>query len=262
MYPSDILDKYSDLLLWGLTSQRRAPLRKSGIVLVSFDVAALPLAEVLVGKLHERGMVPVPRQRPTWQMEYDFYSLANPKRLSLEIPGEREFLSRLGGAIHLLAPEKVTHLADVDPEQLLIARKARGELRGIPHRRELAGEYTSVTGLYPSTGLCDAAGMSLEEYAEEIKRGCLLHRGTPVTDWKLLTPRLAEVAERLNRLAAPAYRVRSESMDLLLRTGQHRRWFVNTGRNVPSFEISLSPDWREGPECLAGMMSRQPERGC
>ena len=115
-YDDDTMEKYAQLLLWALGEAREAPFRKSDLVLVRYDLEALPLAEAVVGAIYRDGRVPVPRMEPTAGMQREFLLQANNKRLTMEIPGERELYSALSGSIRIMAPEAQDHLDGVDPE--------------------------------------------------------------------------------------------------------------------------------------------------
>jgi len=244
MFSEDILDNYADVLLWGLELARRVPFKKSDLVLVRYDLPALPLAEALVVRLHELGRVPVLRVEPTPRMEQAFYSQGNPKRLLFEIPGERELYQQLAGSIRCIAPAALNHLEAVDPELFQIVQQGRKDLQSILNARERAGLFGWTLGVYPTEPLAAQAGLGLAAYAEAVKRACLLGGGSPVTQWKLLRRELQALVDRLNALDLRSIRVQSASMDLLLRVGERRKWVCLTGRNIPSFEVYISPDWR------------------
>lgn len=256
VFDAETLDKYAEVMLWGLTRARRKPFGKSEVVQVRYDAAALPLAESVVSLLHDSNMVPVPRATMTARMEHDFYAKANRKRLLMEVPGERVFLDGLGGTITLLAPERLDHLRDVDPEAISIARKGRGPLQEILSRREESGDYGWTLCLFPTEGLAAMAGLSPGDYAQAVKEACFLNQGMPVRNWKLLVKEMDEVRQWLDSLDMRTLRIQSDNVDLLLNPGVMRRWISISGRNIPSFEIYTSPDWRgtEG-EYLADLPS-------
>ena len=243
-YPSYIMEKYAAVLFWSLGKARKKPLKKSDFIQVRFDLPALPLAEEIVGLLHEKGMVPLPVAEPTAKMQHDRLEYANNKRLTIEIPGKRELYGSLAGTIRLIAPQSLTHLMDVDPEQSDISRRGAQPLENILHHREQLGEYGWTVGVYPSQTAADASGLSLEDYAQQIKLACMLERGDPVMDWKFTQRKLQALTDTLNALPVSGLRIRSENTDLLLGIGEHRRWISFSGRNMPSYEIYTSPDWR------------------
>ncbi len=240
----DQLQSYATALLWGLGLARKNPLKKSDIVVVRYDLPALPLAETLVERLHEDGLIPVPQARPTAKMEYDLFTKANNKRLTTLIAGERELSETMAGCITCIAPESVTHLRQVDPEAIALAQRARKPLQSILSVREAAGDYGWTLGYFPTQALAEQAGMSLEEYAHEICRACLLGRQEPVQEWRRFEKQIREIQAWLNNLPLAALRVQSETMDMLIPVGESRQWIALTGRNLPSFECYFSPDWR------------------
>jgi len=243
-YDRDTMDRYAEVLLWALTMSRNAPLKKSDLVLVRYDHEALPLAEHVVAELHRRGHLPVPRAEPTVQMQRAFLDQANNKRLTMEIPGDRELLQHLAGSIRLLAPAEPEAMEGLNPELSNIVQRGRKPLHDLQHRREQTGHYGWTVGLYPSEGGAQAAGLSLAEYAREIELACMISQGSPVEAWRARYRELREVTRALDELQIHALRIQSANMDLLLRVGRQRRWLGLTGRNVPSFEVYTSPDWR------------------
>ena len=55
MLDQDQLERYAEVLLWGLRTARREGYGKGDVILLRFDLAAIPLAEILQGKLLDRG---------------------------------------------------------------------------------------------------------------------------------------------------------------------------------------------------------------
>ena len=65
MIPRSKLDKYGDVLLWGLKTARTKKYKKYDSILVRFDLSALNLAEILHAKLLDMGMNPILRVNST-----------------------------------------------------------------------------------------------------------------------------------------------------------------------------------------------------
>ena len=57
-------------------------------------------------------------------------------------------------------------------------------------------------------------------------------------------PRSATTSQRLNALPIERLHVVGEDVDLRITLGEQRQWVGGSGRNIPSFEIFTSPDWR------------------
>ncbi len=112
------IERYADVLLWGLKTARGKALRKDEIVAVRFNQPAVRLAESLQAKLLLRRVHPVVRFLSTPVMERNFYALSTGAQLTFTPPGERRLLQKLNGSIMLYAPESLTHLRDINPVKI------------------------------------------------------------------------------------------------------------------------------------------------
>jgi len=238
------LERYADVLLWGLTTARDGKFRRNEVVLIRFDKPALELMEILHDKLLRRGLnVPV-RMGLTSKMERNFFDGAGNRQLVFVPPGDRELFESLNGSIYLHAPESLTHLSHVDPKRIGKALVARKPLREILEKREEKGIFGWTLCTIPTESLARHAGMSLGDYTEQIVKACYLDRDDPVAEWKAVYRKVSRIKKWLNGLEIDFLLVRSESTDLKITPGKMRRWIGISGHNIPSFEIFLSPDWR------------------
>ncbi len=238
------LQRYADVLIWGLKTARTKRFRKGDIVMVRYDMAALPLAEVVFAKLLDLGLHPVQRVSMSPGMEHDFYARSNPGQLAFRTPGDEELFSSVNGSISLRAPDSITHLSDVRPEKIGKAAVARKYLSDILDRREAAGEFGWTLCIYPTPELARHAGVDQDTYAGQIIRACALKKADPVSWWKDIHREAQAIKRWLNGLKAVSYRIESDQMDLTVTPGLQRRWVGISGHNIPSFELFLSPDWR------------------
>jgi aminopeptidase len=237
-------ERYADVLLWGLKTARAERFKKGDIILIRYDLAALPLAEVLYPRLLEEGFNTVARMTITEHMEKDFYRLSDPTQLVFRTPGEQELISSLNGSISLRAPSSITHLSSIDPGKIGRAIVSRKYLSDILDAREAAGAFGWTLCMYPTEELARAAGMSVEDYADQIVKACFLGRKDPVAHWKDIYKEAQTIKKWLNSLKVKFYHVESEQIDLEVFPGERRKWIGISGHNVPSFELFLSPDWR------------------
>lgn len=83
------LQRYADVLWWGLTTARKVPFKKNDIVLIRYNRPAVRLAEILYAKLLELGIHPVQRMNPSPAMEKSFYELSSGKQLVFLPPEKR-----------------------------------------------------------------------------------------------------------------------------------------------------------------------------
>ncbi|HPQ60551.1 MAG TPA: aminopeptidase [Syntrophales bacterium] len=238
------LERYADVLLWGLSTARDQKFRKNETVLVRFDRPALALAEILHEKLLRRGLNVLVRMGLTPKMEKSFFDSAGSRQLVFVPPGDRELFENLNGSVYLHSPDSLTHLSHVDPKRIGKALVARKPLREILEKREEQGVFGWTLCTFPTEKLAEHAGMSIGAYREQIVKACYLDRDEPVAEWKAVYRKVSRIKKWLNGLDVAFFRVRSASTDLTITPGKMRRWIGISGHNIPSFEIFLSPDWR------------------
>ena len=244
MFTRRQLEKYADVLLWGLRTARKHPFESGDIVAVRYNLAAVSLAEQLQARLLDAGMHPLLRQMGTPAMEHSFYTRANREQLVFEPPGERTLYRSLHGSIYLNAPDSLTHLQQVQAERIALSTRARKPLRDILNRREERGEFGWTLCSYTTAALARHARMTPKDYSRQIVRACYLDRPDPVAAWEDIYRQAEEIKQWLTSLPVAWYRIESTSMDLRIEPGERRRWAGVSGHNIPSFELFVSPDWR------------------
>jgi aminopeptidase len=238
------LDKYADVLLWGLKKARTKSYKKNDIIVIRYDPAALKLAETLQAKLLRMRMNPILRFTATTKMDLNFYKLSNPTQLTFMAPGTKELCRKLNGSIFLHAPESLTHLRVIDPRKIGKTAVARKPLRDILNKREETGAFGWTLCMLPTPALAKHARLSLKNYTNQIIKACYLDKPQPAREWENIFKNAQSIKKWLNAMTVKAYQVESENIDLKITPGKRRKWVGISGHNIPSFEIFLSPDWR------------------
>ncbi len=240
----ELLEKYADVLLWGMFTARMNSYQTGDVILIRYDYLGRELAEKLFKKLLEKGMHPIQRVNMSSQMEYSFYSIGKNFQLVFIPPGEEELYSGLHGLISILAPESLTHLQKVNPEKIGKSILAYKRLRDILDERENQGNFGWTLALMGTEALAKEAGLSLKEYNQQIIKACYLDYKDPVKKWQEIFELATEIKRSLNSLKIKKVHVESDRIDLRVSIGPYRRWVGISGHNIPSFEIFTSPDWR------------------
>ncbi|MEK6535350.1 MAG: aminopeptidase [Thermodesulfobacteriota bacterium] len=238
------LERYADVLLWGLKTARRGRFRKGNVILIQYDRAALRLAEILYEKIIATGMNPVQRMGLTVGMERSFFGKSGGRQLVFHPPGEKELCGNLHGRIYLHAPDSLTHLKEVDPARIGKVLVARKPLRDILERREQEGVYGWTLCTLPTAELAAQARTTPEAYAKQIIRSCYLDRKDPVGKWEEIRRDATAIKKWLGGLKAAYFHIESAHCDLRITPGAQRKWSGVSGHNIPSFELFVSPDWR------------------
>jgi aminopeptidase len=110
--------------------------------------------------------------------------------------------------------------------------------------KEAKGKYTWVLGMYGTKQMADEVKMDLKEYWDEIIKACYLDEEDPVKKWKEIQKENHRIVKTLNNLKIKSVRMEAEGTDITIGIGEKRIWKGCDGRNIPSFEIFTSPDWR------------------
>jgi aminopeptidase len=184
------------------------------------------------------------RLNPTAEMERSFFRISNPPQLVFIPPGEKQLVRRLNGTIFLSAPDSLTHLGDADPQKIGKAAMAAKPLRSVLEAREGRGDYSWTLAVMPTAELARHAGLSLAQYNRQVIRACFLDSTSPVEEWQRIHRHAGDIKRWLDGLDVLEFHIESATTDLKIRLGAKRRWAGISGRNIPSFELFVSPDWR------------------
>ncbi len=244
MFDTGYLEKYADVLLWGLETARNAPVKDGDIILLRYDFGALGLVEKVYEKLLKIGANVVLRALLTPAMEKSFYISARDYQLAFIPPGESLLYNNLHGQIVILAPASLTHLKEVNPAKIAMRIKNTKILKEILDTREEKGEYSWTLAMYPTKALAEHAGISMKEYEKCMAAACFLDTSAPVEKWNEVYREAGKIKKRLNSMSIKKLRVESSNVDIEITQGIKRKWIGVSGHNIPSFEIFVSPDWR------------------
>jgi aminopeptidase len=157
------LDKYAEVLLWGLKTARRSRFKKRDIITVRYDRDAVQLAERLQAKILAMGMNPVMRAGLTPAMEKNLFEKSNDQQLVFQAPGEKELCENVHGGIYLHAPESLTHLSHIDPRKIGKVAVARKPLRDILDRRDDRGLFGWTLCMLPTAELAKQANLTVRQ---------------------------------------------------------------------------------------------------
>ena len=121
---------------------------------------------------------------------------------------------------------------------------ARAPYMKMREDKEAAGKLSWSLCLYGTQSMADEAGLSIEEYWEQIIEACYLRDDDPVEKWKCVQKEIEDIKLKLDALPIEMLHIKGEDVDLHIKIGANRQWLSGGGKNIPSFEIFTSPDWR------------------
>ncbi len=242
------LERYARLLV-DYALGGGAGIARGDVVLINGPDRAKPLYAELCKAVWRSGGHVLSGYRPAddagTALSRAFYELADDDQLDF-FAGTywKGVIDQSDHLLHVLCESDPHALKDVEPAKIMRSRQARRPLQEWQVAKENAGHLTWTLGLYGTEEMAAEAGMSVEEYWEQIIAGCFLDEPDPVVRWREVNAQIETQCDRLNALEIERLHVEGEDVDLWLTLGERRRWLGGGGRNIPSFEIFTSPDWR------------------
>jgi aminopeptidase len=146
--------------------------------------------------------------------------------------------------VRILAEEDPLFLSKADPKKVILSSRSTKPFRDWLDEKEDAGKFTWTLCMYGTNGAAKEAGMNIQEYWEQIERACFLHEIDPIAKWQEVTNKMQNILQKLNDMQIEKLHVKAKETDLWVKIGEKRKWLGGSGRNIPSFEIFTSPNWR------------------
>ena len=128
--------------------------------------------------------------------------------------------------------------------KISMMNSARAPWFQMREKKEQEGKLSWSLCLYGTQSMADEAGLTLEEYWAQIIEACYLSEDDPVAKWKQVQAEIEEIKNKLDALQIEKLHIEGNDIDLEIKLGKHRKWLSGGGKNIPSFEIFTSPDWR------------------
>ncbi len=202
------------------------------------DVAALPLIRAVYEQVVRAGGNPSLLFTDE-AMTRQFYRHANDDQLSWLDPSLDLYYNQADVYIRLGALSNTRAMTSIDPTIVRKAQSARQPWLETRMRRASEGTMKWVGTLYPTEGLAQEAGMSLEEYEDFVFAACFADRDDPVAEWRKMG---AMQQQKIDWLKGKK-RVRCQGPNIDLELSIDGRVFINAcgERNMPDGEIFTGP---------------------
>lgn len=242
--PSEsVLKKYADVLIkFALWSGEG--IDKGDVVAVTISESAKPLLKHLQRSIMEAGGNMLLNYSPDG-LTRDYFELATDDQLNF-IPKQYLF-ERVKVADHfvgIISEVDKHELEGIDGKKIMHRGKLMKPYMDARRDKEDAGKLTWTLGLYGTPAMAKEVGMTEEEYWDEIVKACYLDEADPIAKWKELFIQIEGTKNKLNALPIESVDVKGKDVDLHVRLGTDRKWLGGSGRNIPSFELFISPDCR------------------
>jgi aminopeptidase len=242
---AEILEKYAKVLVNYALGGGKG-IRKGDFVLLAAPLSALPFYRALRKQIIDSGGLVISNLSDDMSgaARY-FYNHASRQQLTT-FPDKyyKGLVAQVDHRIAVLADYDVHELDKVDPKKILLVQKTHKPLMQWFDKKENQGRYTWTLALYGTRSMAKEAGLTLEEYWRQIVLACFLDYANPIAKWKKVSSEIRRLTHKLSNLSINKLHLKGPDADLHLTIGDMRRWLSGDGRNIPSFEVFTSPDWR------------------
>lgn len=244
--PTDkILEKYADVLVnYALWSGEGV--KKGDVVYLQSGTSGLPLFNAIHKALVDAGAHTITNLSDDMNgmTRYIYQNVSDEQLTFFPRKYYKEIANLIDHRIAILSDHDPHELDGVDPRKIMLRQKSAKPLIRWLDRKEDQGKHTWTLATYGTPAVAKEAGLSLEEYWDQIIKACFLDYPDPKAKWREVNEEIHRVSVRLTNLKIEELRIEGKDADLRVKIGSNRKWMGGSGRNVPSFEIFTSPDWR------------------
>jgi len=243
-----ILERYADVLVNFALGGGRGVKKGEVVHLAAYEAAKPLYVEVKKAILRSGGHI-ISDYRPDsgdrFPFDRMFFELAKPHQLKF-FPRRyaRGLVDEADHTIFILSEIDMHELEGIPPKKIMMRGLAWKPYMDWRREKENAGKYTWTLALYGTEAMAKEAGLSLRAYWGEIIKACFLDKSDPQREWRRVYREMEKIRRRLNALPIDKLHVTGPDVDLFINLGPKRQWVGGSGRNIPSFELFTSPDWR------------------
>lgn len=246
--PPSTLAAYADVLI-NFALGGGSGISRGDVVRVVAPEAAKPLYVELRRAVLRAGGHPIGQYLPSDDQQFnvsrDFYDIASDEQIDF-FPSQymRGLVDQIDHQVSILCDTDMHALEGIDPSKIMRVGKAMKPWMDWRTEKENAGRFSWTLALYGTPAMAAEAKLSEREYWEQIIGACFLDETDPIARWQEVSGQIGDYVQRLNALDIDRLHVIGEDADLRIALGEKRQWVGGSGRNIPSFEIFTSPDWR------------------
>ena len=246
-----LLEKYADVIVnFALGSGNG--IKKGEVVRVVAHECSKPLYGEVCKAIWRAGGHVIGNYRPDadeyFNHEAEFFLNAEDHQISY-FPSKlmKGLIDEIDHMVFILGETNKHALEGIDPQKIMRHGKSSKPFMDWRNAKEAKGKFTWTIAMYGTEAMADEAGLSLKDYWDQIIKACYLDMRDPKAMWKAQYKKLESYRRKLNTLTRDGktkLHVEGPDADLWVLIGERREWKCGRGRNIPSFEIFTSPDWR------------------
>ena len=253
--PKEILEKYADVMVNFALGGGKG-IKKGEVVRVSATESGKPLFTAMCNAIVKSGGHVISNYAPDDEQgdkrraeSFTRYFYDNAKDHQLDFfPAKylKGIADQIDHSLYILSDADPHALKGVDPKKIMRRGVAMKPYKDWLNQKEWQNKFTWTICLYGTPAMAKEAGISEKEYWNQIIKACFLDEKDPIKKWKEVYKQIDSFRSKLNKLSPQIDKLHAvgEDMDLWITLGEKRSWLAGSGRNIPSFEIFTSPDWR------------------
>ena len=238
-----ILENYAKVMIDFALGKGKG-IKEKEVVYLQYDVEALPLALAVYQRILEKGAYPIIKSHEEKFQKILFNKAKDDQLKFFPKKYTKSLVETIDHRIYLIALRDPFLLKNVDPKKIIKANKPTGTLKKWLFNKEDEGKLTWSLCLFGTEGMAKEAGLTEEEFWQEIISTCYLGSDNPIPTWKKTFQQIDYIKNKLNKLPIERLHLTSKDTNLWINLGEKRQWQGGEGCNIPSFEIFTSPDWR------------------
>jgi len=239
-----ILEKYADVLV-NFALGSGTGIKKGDVVFLQVPECAKPFLKALRAAVLKSGGNPIINYIPD-DLTRDFFENASTEQIRfLPVKYLKGKVDEMDHVLSVIAETNRYELKGIDPKKIMLSNLSKKPYIDWQNEKENRGRMTWTLGLYGTPAMAKEAGMTLKEYWNQIIRGCYLDSPDPVKKWKETFKSIEKIRGKLNSMEINKLRIVAPETDLTIGIDKNRKWLGGSGRNIPTYEIFISPDYRK-----------------
>lgn len=238
-----VLQKYAQVLVnFALNSGKG--IKKGEVVRVTAGESAKPLFVAIRNQVIRSGGQFIYNYLPD-DVYREYYQLASESQLKFFADKYfKGIADQIDHSISIISDTDMYELEGIDPKKIMLKSNSGKPYNNWLDAKENTGKFTWTLALYGTPAMAAEAKMPLDKYWDQIIKACFLDKPGPISHWQKVFSENDRVRSKLNALKIDKLHILGDGVDLWVKIGPGRKWLGGSGRNIPSFEVFISPDWQ------------------
>lgn len=239
----EVLKKYADVFI-KFALRNWEWMKKWDVICLQASESARPLLIEVQKSVLEVWWHYILTYIPEWNQKVFFENASDEQINFLPESYYIELSNTCDHFLKILSTDDKYELSWIDSKKIMARQKALKPFFDARTKKENEWKQFRTLGLYWTETMAKEAGLTLEEYWNEIIKACFLDEVDPITKWKNVFKENLDIRQKLDKLKIDNVHIVWEDVDLIVKIWEDRKWLGWSWRNIPSFEIFTSPDWR------------------